>query len=128
MPITNDTPTTFTCVDPMGTRFEPKETETAGTVVGGVSGYFTTHKEEVAAELQEKYPHMLVTRHETSHAGKATRAIMWTVPEMPWKRNVPNGTKKEQQEANHQQGAIDSREVNENAIGKKEVGPRSSQE
>lgn len=101
MPLTNDTPTTFTCVDPMGTRNEPKETESAGVITGGVAGYFTTHREEVAQELQERYPHMLVTRHETSHGGRATRRI-WTMPELPYKRNVPNeGNKQSQREAEH---------------------------
>jgi hypothetical protein len=81
MPLVSDTPTTFTIVDPMGTRHDPKVTESAGVVVGRPdNGYFTTHREEVAQEIQERYPHMLVTRHETSHAGRPTRTITMTVP------------------------------------------------
>jgi hypothetical protein len=77
MPLTNDTPTTYTIVDPMGTRHDPKVTESAGVVVGRPdNGYFTTHRPEVAQEIQERYPHMLVTPHETSHAGRATRPMM----------------------------------------------------
>ena len=87
MPLTNDTPTTWTVVDPMGTRHDPKVTESAGVVVGRPdNGYFTTHREEVAKEIQERYPHMLVTRHETSHGGRPTRSVMFVMPELPWKK------------------------------------------
>ena len=84
--VTNDTPTTWTVVDPMGTRHDPKVTESAGVVVGRPdNGYFTTHREEVAKELAERFPHMLITRHEKSHGNLATRAITFTVPRLPWK-------------------------------------------
>jgi hypothetical protein len=81
MATTNDTPTTYTIVDPSGMRHDPKVTESAGVVVGRPdNGYFTTHRPEVAQEIQERYPHMLVTPHETSHAGRATRTVTMTVP------------------------------------------------
>jgi hypothetical protein len=81
MPLTNDTPTTYTIVDPSGMRHDPKVTEAAGVVVGRPdNGYFTTHRPEVAQEIQQRYPWMLCTEHETSHAGRATRTVTMTVP------------------------------------------------
>lgn len=74
MPLTTDTPTMFTCVDPSGLRHEPKVTESAGVITGAAdNGYFTTSRPEVARELQERYPHMLVTEHEKHHNNRATR-------------------------------------------------------
>jgi hypothetical protein len=76
-----DTKTQWTCVDPSGLRHEPKFTETAGVVMGTAdNGYFTTSRPEVAAELKEKYPHMLVTKHEAYAGDKARRTVNFTVP------------------------------------------------
>jgi hypothetical protein len=76
-----DTKTQYTCVDPTGLRHQPKFTETAGVVMGTAdNGYFTTSKPEVAAELQEKYPQMLVTKHEAYAGDKARRTVNFTVP------------------------------------------------
>lgn len=77
----------FVCVDPMGTRLEPKETESAGVVEGRRdNGYFTTHRREVAEELRQRYPHMLVTETARQTGGRAARAVTWTVPEFAWKK------------------------------------------
>jgi hypothetical protein len=76
-----DTKTQWTCVDTSGLRHEPKFTETAGVVMGTAdNGYFTTSKPEVAAELQEKFPHMLITRHEAYAGNKARRTVNFTMP------------------------------------------------
>lgn len=84
-----DTPTRWTIVDPMGTRYEPKVTESAGVIAAtDEAGYFTTHRREVAQELQERYPHMLVTEHEAPTGAQRTRTVTWTVPELPWKRET----------------------------------------
>ena len=109
MPVIEDTKTQYTCVDTSGLRHEPKFTETAGVIVGAQdNGYFTTSRPEVAAELQEKYPHMLVTKHEAYAGNKARRTINWTVPDLPgtgWTRHNPdNGTREAQAEAEHRAG------------------------
>ena len=105
---TNDTPTTWTCVDTSGMRHDPKVTESAGVVVGRPdNGYFTTHREEVAKEIQERYPHMLVTRHETSHGGRRTRSTLITMPRVPWETEWD---RKHKQPTETQTGAVTPQE------------------
>ena len=96
---------TYTCIDTLQPD-APKVTESAGVITGDAAGYFTTSRPEVAQELKAKYPHMIVTPHEQQTNGRATRAISWTVPDLPgigWTRkNTPNeGTKADQQAAQH---------------------------
>lgn len=79
----SDTPTRWTCVDPLQ-RYAPKATESAGVIARtDDAGYFTTHNSEVAKELQERYPHMLVTEHEESTGGAALRTVNFTVTHLP---------------------------------------------
>lgn len=93
MAVTVDTPTTYTCVDPTGLRHEPKETESAGVIRGRAdNGYFTTTRADVAQELQERYPQMLITTHETLHGGKRTRSVMFVMPDLPWKKHTETQT------------------------------------
>ena len=98
--------TAFYCHDPLR-PFETKTTETAGELTPSGAGDFLVNHPETARELKEKYPHMLVSAHDKSLSTPRplTHTIMWTMPELPgsgWtRRNVPNGTKAEQREAEH---------------------------
>jgi hypothetical protein len=81
MAVIEDTKTQWTIVDPSGLRHTPKVTETAGVVRGRPdNGYFTTSRAELAAELKEKYPHMLVTKHEAYAGDKRRRTVNFTMP------------------------------------------------
>ena len=94
MALVNDTNEIFTCVDTSGTRYEPKPTESAGVIEGGTAGYFTTTRREVVQELEERYPAILVTRHEKAMGGKASRKL-WVMPALPWKGEKNDEEKKE---------------------------------
>ena len=81
MAVIEDTKTQYTCVDTSGLRHTPKFTETAGMVKGtDDNGYFTTSNPELAAELEAKYPSMLITKHEAYAGNKARRTVNFTVP------------------------------------------------
>lgn len=84
MALVKDTPTRWTIVDPMGTRYDPKETETAGVIARtDEAGYFTTHRPEVAQEIAARYPDMLVTEHEELTGGAALRTVNFTITKLP---------------------------------------------
>jgi hypothetical protein len=85
MALIPDTPTRWTCVDySLHDRYTPKETESAGLINRtDDAGYFTTHNPEVAKELKERYPMMLVQEHEEPTGGQALRTVNFTITKLP---------------------------------------------
>lgn len=95
--------TAYYCHDPLK-PFETIHTEAAGEIKP-TGGHFTTSNATLAQELKAQRPWMIVTPHDKQATTGRAHAIMWTVPEMPWKK----------QRRETEQGAVSPQEVTSDA-------------
>ncbi len=50
------------------------------------SGFFTVKDPSLAAEIREREPWSIVKEYDRPPGGNQSGRVIWTVPEMPWKR------------------------------------------
>lgn len=64
-------------------------------------GRFTTRDAGLAAEIRANYPKdYVVTRVQTNHPSDAGHRYVFTVPELPWKKEQPDEKKEEEAKNN----------------------------
>ncbi len=73
----------FLVIDPL--HHDPIDT-TRGHLTGDETNMFTVKSPELAAEIREKEPWNIVREMELPPGGNQAARMVWTVPEMPWKR------------------------------------------
>jgi len=77
--------TSFYCHDPLR-PYEPKQTESAGTLTPNATGTFYVSDPTVAQELKAKYPQMLVGEGERQmmQGTKVRGRTSFVMPAVPW--------------------------------------------
>lgn len=75
---------TWDCIDPLR-PYDPVETERVGTIEQmDMSGGFQTRKPELAQELKQRYPWMLVTEHEPQTGGQSVMGQSFAFISATW--------------------------------------------